>query len=255
MSRPAGSLSYLAFADDCITYRYIGHSAFVTILPAHLLFLKLSTGRSIRTHYLRLISENLRWQTDEPKLFSRAVLGTPGSTADSLPSHTPGRPDGRIRAFWKDLIGFDLGRYALIIAILTVGITIPALSWYAAVPMTSMADITALYNCFAVAALVFSVWFLGDRWQAVSHSIASDAPSVPVDPTLMLENTIYSTRSSLSCWRSAASWSSRMEVQNTRSRRARSTRSRERRTAQTRPRALPSSHIHSSATCSRCWAQ
>lgn len=28
-----------------------------------------------------------------------------------------------------------------------------------------MADITALYNCFAVAALVFSVWFLGDRWE------------------------------------------------------------------------------------------
>lgn len=61
--------------------------------------------------------------------------------------------------------GFNVLRLAGLFLVLTIGITIPALSWYCAVPMTSMADITAIYNTFSVWALVFSVWFLGEKWE------------------------------------------------------------------------------------------
>ncbi|GAA6058802.1 hypothetical protein JCM10212_001918 [Sporobolomyces blumeae] len=45
-------------------------------------------------------------------------------------------------------------------AILTVFISFPALSWYAAVPLTSMADLTAIYNVFAFWAYLLSLKFL-----------------------------------------------------------------------------------------------
>jgi len=35
------------------------------------------------------------------------------------------------------------------VALLTIFISFPALSWYASVPLTSMADLTAIYNVFA----------------------------------------------------------------------------------------------------------
>ncbi|GAA5860960.1 hypothetical protein JCM1840_002019 [Sporobolomyces johnsonii] len=46
------------------------------------------------------------------------------------------------------------------VALLTLFISFPALSWYAAVPLTSMADLTAIYNVFAFWAYLFSIRFL-----------------------------------------------------------------------------------------------
>lgn len=40
------------------------------------------------------------------------------------------------------------------VALLTIFISFPALSWYASVPLTSMADLTAIYNVFAFVSLV-----------------------------------------------------------------------------------------------------
>lgn len=66
--------------------------------------------------------------------------------------------------YFEKRFGFSVPKLAALLVLLMVAITIPALSWYCAVPMTSMADITALYNTFSVWALVFSVWFLGEKW-------------------------------------------------------------------------------------------
>ena len=49
------------------------------------------------------------------------------------------------------------------VASLTVLIALPALTWYSAVPLTSMTDITAIYNVFAMFAYVFSVKYLGEK--------------------------------------------------------------------------------------------
>lgn len=80
---------------------------------------------------------------------------------DSLPLSLP---HPTYNGYFERKLGFSLPKLALLLFVLMVGITIPALSWYCAVPMTSMADITALYNTFSVWALVFSVWFLGEKW-------------------------------------------------------------------------------------------
>jgi drug/metabolite transporter (DMT)-like permease len=68
----------------------------------------------------------------------------------------------------EEKLGFNLWKLLRLFGVLTVGITIPALSWYSAVPLTSMADITTIYNPYAVWALVFSIWFLGEKWEKVS---------------------------------------------------------------------------------------
>lgn len=174
---------FAQYVQQSLNYRkpflslYLGHSAFMLLFPIHLYFLKWKTGRPI-THYLHLIAQNLRWQLDTP------ASSLPDPRADAVrqrlsqasgrASHTGG--DGwdeqateslrrRPASFLEQKFGFNVVRLAGLFAVLTIGITVPALSWYCAVPMTSMADITAIYNTFSVWALVFSVWFLGEKWE------------------------------------------------------------------------------------------
>lgn len=71
----------------------------------------------------------------------------------------------------EEKLGFNLWKLLRLFGVLTIGITIPALSWYSAVPLTSMADITTIYNTYAVWALVFSIWFLGEKWEKVCQSL------------------------------------------------------------------------------------
>jgi hypothetical protein len=104
---------------------------------------------------------------------SRPSMSRPISFRDSLhlshphlASSIPGPPPYKSAA--QRAFGFDLPKLILMLLTLMGAITIPALSWYCAVPMTSMADITALYNTFSVWALVFSVWFFGEKWSRVS---------------------------------------------------------------------------------------
>lgn len=77
--------------------------------------------------------------------------------------HTRGSPP--LRTWSEKQFGFHLGRLLGVFAVLTFGITVPALSWYSAVPLTTMADITTIYNTYAIWALVFSIWFLGEEWE------------------------------------------------------------------------------------------
>ncbi|EST08331.2 Drug/metabolite transporter [Kalmanozyma brasiliensis GHG001] len=199
MSLPGGSKAIFAFVlslfaytlqtefaqyvQQSLNYRkpflslYLGHSAFLLLFPMHLFFLKWTTGRPI-THYLHLIAQNLRWQLETPastlpdpradavrqRLSQASGRGIPtnGAEWDEQAAESLTR---RPASFLEQKFGFNVLRLAGLFAILTVGITVPALSWYCAVPMTSMADITAIYNTFSVWALVFSVWFLGEKWQ------------------------------------------------------------------------------------------
>lgn len=45
---------------------------------------------------------------------------------------------------------------------LSILIALPALSWYAAMPLTAVTDITAIYNTFAFWAFLLAVHFLGE---------------------------------------------------------------------------------------------
>jgi len=51
--------------------------------------------------------------------------------------------------------------------IATIGsaLTIAGGSWYVAVDLTSPSDLTAIYNCSAFFAYVFSIWLLGDKFR------------------------------------------------------------------------------------------
>ncbi|KAJ9475537.1 EamA domain-containing protein [Pseudozyma hubeiensis] len=174
---------FAQYVQQSLNYRkpflslYLGHSGFVLLFPMHLYFLKWTTGRPI-THYLHLIAQNLRWQLETP------ASALPDPRADAVRqrlSQASGRGDRQSGSDWdaqateslrrrpvsslEQTFGFNVVRLAGLFLVLTVGITVPALSWYCAVPMTSMADITAIYNTFSVWALVFSVWFLGEKWE------------------------------------------------------------------------------------------
>ncbi|KAE8234103.1 hypothetical protein CF326_g858 [Tilletia indica] len=142
---------------------WLGHSLFSILLPCHLLVL-CRTRKYPLDHWLSLIAKNLDWQ-----LSARSTMDAYSSVSDGI-----GLNEGISRPFTRrsglagqirERFGYDLLKLVRILMILTVGITIPSLSWYAAVPMTSMADITAIYNTFSVFALVFSVFFLGESWE------------------------------------------------------------------------------------------
>ena len=148
---------------------YLGHSGFLFLLPMHLLVLRYTTNYPL-SHWTHLIALNLRWQ-----------LSSSSTPPASLPSPSPDQvrrrlssTSGRSRSSQHPLpqsgwieqqCGFDALKLFNLFAILAVGVFVPALAWYSAVPMTSMADITAIYNTFSMWALVFSVWFLGEKWQ------------------------------------------------------------------------------------------
>lgn len=174
---------FAQYVQQSLNYRkpflslYLGHSAFLLLFPMHLYFLKWTTGRPV-THYLHLIAQNLRWQLVTPasslpdpradavrqRLSQASGRGIPASGSDWDEQATESLTR-RPASFLEQKFGFNVVRLAGLFLILTIGITVPALSWYCAVPMTSMADITAIYNTFSVWALVFSVWFLGEKWQ------------------------------------------------------------------------------------------
>ncbi len=173
---------FAQYVQQALNYRkpflslYLGHSGFLLLFPMHLFFLKWTTKRPI-THYLHLIAQNLRWQLDtapsslpDPRAdeVRRRLSRASGRGSQAFSDADHAEQGGMIRrkvSFLEETFGFNVLRLAGLFVVLTIGITIPALSWYCAVPMTSMADITAIYNTFSVWALVFSVWFLGEKWE------------------------------------------------------------------------------------------
>ncbi|CAE6434053.1 hypothetical protein ACGC1H_001447 [Rhizoctonia solani] len=116
---------------------YIAHSAFTLVLPVHLFYLKCSTGTSPSTYLSTL------WDIMQTQILA------PQSTPSSK---------------------FSWARYAIFVSLLTIGITCPALLWYASVSLASLSDITALFNTHAFWAYILSTALLPPppdrpRWQ------------------------------------------------------------------------------------------
>lgn len=114
------------------------HSSFITLLPAYLLSLWLGGHDTRRitdalTHNISVHSTNLATK-------GRLTRGTLS-------------PSGRTRVITG------------VIVLLTIGLTLPSLSWFLAVPLTSMGNITAIYNTFSIWALVLAVLVLGEPWR------------------------------------------------------------------------------------------
>ncbi|KAF8707691.1 hypothetical protein RHS03_03793, partial [Rhizoctonia solani] len=128
--------SSLQFRQPYLLF-YIAHSSFAVVLPAHLLYLKYSTGNSPSSYLSSL------WSIMQIHIL--APYSTPGSK-------------------------FPWTRYVVFISLLTIGITCPALMWYASVSLASLSDITALFNTHAFWAYILSTAFLPPppdrpRWQ------------------------------------------------------------------------------------------
>ncbi|CAE6463421.1 unnamed protein product [Rhizoctonia solani] len=116
---------------------YIAHSAFMLVLPAHLFYLKISTGIEPATYLSTL------WSIMQTQILA------PQSTPSSK---------------------FSWARYTVFVTLLTAGITCPALLWYASVSLASLSDITALFNTHAFWAYILSTALLPPpadqpRWQ------------------------------------------------------------------------------------------
>ncbi|KAG8761629.1 hypothetical protein FRC14_000013 [Serendipita sp. 396] len=107
---------------------YIAHSSFSIIFPIHLLYLH-GTSRKPISYYLSLIKATLQYR------FSSSQLGGDPST-------------------------FPTQRIALITVLLTIGISLPGLLWYISVSMSSISDVTAIWNSNAFWAYILTVYIL-----------------------------------------------------------------------------------------------
>ncbi|KAG6898118.1 hypothetical protein C0992_005445 [Termitomyces sp. T32_za158] len=65
----------------------------------------------------------------------------------------------------QDLSKFPLYPFLRLASICTLGITIPALLWFAAIALTSVSDVTAIWNTNAFFAYVIAVKLFGLAWE------------------------------------------------------------------------------------------
>lgn len=112
---------------------YVTHSSFLFLLPLQLALVHICTPYTAR-QCCAMLKRDIKKQL----------------------AHTFGACDDSARG--------QMLRLAAILVVLTVALTVPALSWFLAVPLTSMANITSIYNTFSLWALVFSVYFLREPW-------------------------------------------------------------------------------------------
>lgn len=116
---------------------YVTHSSFIALLPAYLFVLWL-TGRypaGTTTALKRKLS------------FHAGILGR------------------RLGITHSPLSGAERSYIMTgMIVILTIGLTVPSLSWFFAVPFTSMGCITSIYNTFSIWAMLLAVFVLGEPW-------------------------------------------------------------------------------------------
>ncbi|SCV74906.1 BQ2448_7935 [Microbotryum intermedium] len=163
---------------------YLTHSGYLLIAPLHLVSLRLLSipiEANLRT--LVAILE-AHFAPLEPTTPTTLILPPPShrpsysrslSRASLPPSadEAPSRPGpGRRRTSMKRLLHSSkprgpsagwISRLISTVLLLTFLIAFPALSWYAAVPLTSMTDITAIYNVFAFWAYLLAIKFLGEE--------------------------------------------------------------------------------------------
>lgn len=140
---------------------FVTHSSFLFLLPCYLLVLRIATGKPL-TYFLEQLRAGLILQADDfisrPTFLRRAARHEQLPTQDTE-ENGAADPSGRHDTFTRTIA------LTFIIVALMVGLTIPSVSWFLAVPLTSMANITSIYNTFSIWALVLSVVVLGDPWQ------------------------------------------------------------------------------------------
>ncbi|GAA5832636.1 hypothetical protein JCM3766R1_004274 [Sporobolomyces carnicolor] len=128
------------------------HSGYMLLWPCHLLALKLlkiPVGESLQD-LVPLLAEHFA-------PLSKTVDSLPTSSLPLRDFPFPLRERAHVSLVVKAPWVRNLVRK---VALLTIFISFPALSWYASVPLTSMADLTAIYNVFAFWAYLLSLKFL-----------------------------------------------------------------------------------------------
>ncbi|KIK28563.1 hypothetical protein PISMIDRAFT_27567 [Pisolithus microcarpus 441] len=132
------------FLQTTLEYRqsyfifYTVHSCFLLSLPIHLIYLLCTTKNGLRP-----LLRGLR--------FAIVRQLTTGSEEYA---------DTRHRAL-------PFARTAFLVVLLTIFSSLPGLLWFAAVPLASVTDITAIWNANAFFTYVFSVKLLGMNWGAL----------------------------------------------------------------------------------------
>lgn len=132
------------FLQTTLEYRqsyfifYTVHSCFLLSLPIHLIYLLCTTKNGLRP-----LLRGLR--------FAIVRQLTTGSEEYA---------DTRHRAL-------PFARTAFLVVLLTIFSSLPGLLWFAAVPLASVTDITAIWNANAFFTYVFSVKLLGVKWGAL----------------------------------------------------------------------------------------
>ncbi|GAA5864364.1 hypothetical protein JCM8547_005797 [Rhodosporidiobolus lusitaniae] len=159
---------------------YLTHSGYIFLTPLHLLTLKL-LGVPLRPaleNLREVLADKFSSNPSSASLPTHSLLASSSGEEEASVPLTSRRRDGsrsagrlarfegagglrdRLEEFtetWKEGWVRELARK---VGILTLFISAPALSWYAAVPFTSMTDITAIYNSFAFWAYLLSVYYL-----------------------------------------------------------------------------------------------
>ncbi|GEM12419.1 hypothetical protein Rt10032_c21g6436 [Rhodotorula toruloides] len=131
---------------------YLTHSSYIFLFPLHLIVLALLRA-PVRSNLATLV-DVIAFKYSEPGTYTSLRASVPsspilrnGRTAAGRKPSTPGLLEEGLLAVTRSVAQKEwvkhLAKKALI---LTFFISAPALSWYAAVPLTSMTDITAIYN-------------------------------------------------------------------------------------------------------------
>ncbi|KAH7104781.1 hypothetical protein BKA62DRAFT_748595 [Auriculariales sp. MPI-PUGE-AT-0066] len=126
--------STLQFRQPFLLF-YIAHSSFAFSFPLHLAWLSVSSPTPVSEH-IDALKDAL------------TTKFTPNHSSPELP----------------------IRRILLIILAVTCGVTLPALLWYASVSLTSISDITALWNANALWAYAFAVPILRTTWSGRAAS-------------------------------------------------------------------------------------
>ncbi|KAF5375022.1 hypothetical protein D9758_000302 [Tetrapyrgos nigripes] len=149
---------------------YLVHSCFMLAFPCHLLYLALTTGRPTSTYL---------------KSLKLAVID----------HFSPRRSVGSLEA-----AQFPWYRFAFLIIAVTAAVTVPALLWFIAMTLSSVTDVTAIWNTNAFFAYVLSVKVFGLKWEtrklvvyggstaeeAPPSSEAASHPHSPSEPSMPL---------------------------------------------------------------------
>lgn len=154
---------------------YLTHSSYLLLFPLHLAALALSRSASVPA-LLASLAATLEEKFQPPPLSrGRGGAGSLRKLSATTSSAAPSSPKPNQHVEHRSLFGFvDAVQKSLLVRVrepwidylarrvllLTLLISAPALSWYGAVPLTSMTDITAIYNVFAFWAYLLSLYYL-----------------------------------------------------------------------------------------------